>query len=408
MAVPDMHKSALTDRNFLLYWSCSIITTHGVWIYRVTLGWQAWEISRSSFWVGAVAFSLFFPSIIFAPLSGVLADRYDLRIAAVSAQASIMLLAAILAILMGFDIINIYGLCLFAFLHGIATGVFTPVRLALLPCILSRDYLPGAIGLTALSFNISRFIGPALAGLAIRFYGPAWAIGFYVLSIIPALIALLVIDIRPRQAPVQKHTRILEELRNGFTYAITHSEIRILFGMVAIVAVMVRGLLELLPVITELVFNRGSGAFAALTSATGAGAIFAALFLARSRSNRALLVMSISGCTTASILLVLLSSTTQFNTGLVIAAMLGCMATMSSVSVQTLLQLRVPDEYRGRIMGIWSVFAMGGSAIGGLLLGSLAHLTGLHATMLANSMLSVIFSVFAGISLYKYSRPAVR
>jgi MFS family permease len=185
-------KSAITNRNYLIYLTGNTISLHGLWIYRVALGWYAWQLSGSEFWVGVVAFSQFAPAVVFGPIFGVLADRFDRRAASLFINAMSVLNMLLLGLLASLGQVDILVLTMLSLMQGTLDGAHMPVRMSLVPNLVEKGQLESAIAITSISFNVSRFVGPAIAGFVITTYGVASAFVVNGVSYI-ALIAVMIV-----------------------------------------------------------------------------------------------------------------------------------------------------------------------------------------------------------------------
>ena len=192
-----MNKSAIRNRNYLIYLIGNTISLHGLWIYRVALGWYAWEISGSEFWVGIVAFSQFAPAVVFGPLFGVLADRFDRRAASLLINSMSIMNMLLLGLLAALGAVDIYVLTLLAFMQGTLDGAHMPVRMTIVPNLVEKNQLPSAIAITSISFNLSRFVGPAIAGLIIAIDGGATAFLVNGVSYLALITVMLVVRLKP-------------------------------------------------------------------------------------------------------------------------------------------------------------------------------------------------------------------
>lgn len=377
-----MQTSALRNRNYLLYLSGNIVSQHGVWVYRVAVGWEAWQLTGSAFWVGVLAFTQFFPIVLFGPLFGVLADRFDRRRASILINSTGTLIMLLLATLMVLELVNIYVLCLLSLMQGVADGAHTPVRLALVPNLVQRHQLQSAMAINSISFNLSRFLGPAIAGVLIATLGVASAIAFNGFSYLALLAALLVIRIEPFRQSVEARSNVRGELMVGVRYVMARTSVRQLLGLVAMASFFGRGPLELLPAFAESVFQRGSTGLAMLTSSAGAGAIVAGVIISRGLFRLRIRYIAV-GIAIAAALIVLLGLAPWFWLGLVTVAGLGFMLTLCGVGAQVLLQSLIDDELRGRVSSLWGMIAFGGTAFGGLVGGAMASVWGLPATTMS-------------------------
>ena len=374
-----MPTSALSNRNYLLYLAGNIVSLHGVWVYRVALGWQAWQLTQSELWVGVVAFTQFFPMVVLGPLFGVLADRFDRRRAALVINTVGALIMILLALLVHLDLVGIGLLCTLSLMQGVVDGAHTPVRLALIPAIVERGQLQSAMAINSIAFNLSRFIGPAIAGLIIATLGVAAAFAFNGISnaaILGALLAIRTAVFRQRE---EARSHLWGELMDGMRYVAAHAPVRELLALVAMASFFGRGPLELLPAFAESVFARGSTGLAALTSAAGAGAIAAGLIISSGRVILRIRYVAI-GIAAVGALVIALGATSAFSLALALVAALGFMLTVCGVGAQVLLQTLIEDDIRGRVSSLWGMIAFGGTAFGGLVVGGLASVWGLSAT----------------------------
>ena len=399
-----MSTSALSNRNFLIYFSGTLVVLHGLWVYRLTISWLAWELTHSVFMVGVISFCQFAPGIVLGPVFGVAADRYDLVKTAMLIHTGMMILSLLLAVIIGLDWLTIEVLAGFAVLQGVMGGAYTPTRLSLIPRLVPRELFASATGYLAIAFNLSRFAGPALAGLVITVLGAAWSFGLFACLIVPALVSLVIVEVLPRKPRGGEHTHVLTDLRAGLQYAVTHPMIRWLLVLVGTNGILARVALELLPAVTEVVFGGGSAEFAALTSAAGAGAIAASIVVTRTQNPERLLRLATSAVLASSVLLLALGMTGNYWVGLVVVAGLGGSCTLCGIGVQALIQLEVDDDFRGRVLGLWGVFAIGATATGGLLLGSVARASSISATAVGSGLLLSVLAVFLGSTLIRSER----
>ena len=380
-----MNGSALGNRNYLVYFIGNTVSLHGLWVYRVALGWLAWQLTESEFWVGAVAFTQFAPAVLFGPVFGVLADRFDRRAASLLINTLSTLNMCLLALLTALGKTDIYVLCLLAMMQGILDGAHMPVRMSLVPNLVPRAQLQSALATNSISFNLSRFIGPAMAGLLIATLGVAAAFAFNAISYVAILAALLMVRLLPAAHGSTARNDVWHEMKDGIRYAVRHREIRPLLAVIAAASVLGRGPLELLPAFADAVFGRGSAGLATLTSSVGAGAIVAGLILARGTGWLRLEIVA-GGILSAGLLLALLGASQAFWLSVALVAALGSMLSLCGVGSQILLQSSVDDRLRGRVSSLWGMVAFSGTALGGLLIGTLSSLYGLQRVTVATGI----------------------
>lgn len=378
--------SALSSRNFLIYLIGSTVSLHGLWIYRVTLGWFTWQLTGSEFWVGIVSFTQFAPAVFFGPLFGVIADRVDRRKASIvinACSSANMLLLATLAALGQVDIIVLTALSL---AQGALDGAHTPVRMTLVPNLVSREQLPSAIASTSISFNVSRFIGPAIAGVVIATLGVSVAFALNGISYLAIVAAVFFVRLRLTRSHDKQPGDVWSELVEGVRYVRSHRTIRGLLLLIAIGSVFARGALEMMPAIADAILDRGSTGLAILTSVLGVGAVATGLVLARSTAWLNIGIVRLS-VVLAGFLIVAFAMNTTFWLAVTIATILGVLLSMGGVGSQILLQSLVDEEVRGRVSSLWGMIAFGGTAFGGLIVGFASATFGLQVTVVAAGLL---------------------
>lgn len=381
-----MNNSALASRNFLIYLTGSTISLHGLWIYRVALGWFAWQLSASEFWVGIVAFTQFAPAVVFGPVFGVLADRFNRRKASIiinSLSVANMLLLAVLTSLGHVDIVVLTAL---SFMQGALDGAHAPVRMTLVPNLVAKNQLQSAIANTSIAFNVSRFVGPAIAGLIIANFGVNTAFAINSISYLAIIAAVSMVELRPTSSRLNIPDNVWAELLDGIRYVLGHRTIRGLLIIIAVASIFGRGALEMLPAFADVVFQRGSGGLAILTSAVGAGAILTGIVL--SRSTNWLNINAIrASVIAAGVMTAIFGANGSFWVGVPIVALLGVILSLCGVGSQILIQSLVEDEVRGRVSSFWGMIAFGGTALGSLVVGSAAVAFGLQGTVVATGVL---------------------
>ncbi len=385
--------SALSNRNFLIYLVGTSVSLHGLWIYRVALGWYAWQLTGSEFWIGIVAFTQFAPAVVFGPIFGVIADRVDRRMASIVVNAGStvnMLLLGALAMLGKVDILVLSGLSL---VQGALDGAHTPVRMSLVPSLVTREQLQSAIATTSISFNVSRFVGPAIAGVVITTLGVSAAFALNGISYLATVAAVALVDVRPAAAHDKKAADVWTELLEGVRYVRRHRTIRGLLLLIAFASVFGRGALEMLPAFADAVFGRGSAGLAILTSAVGVGAVATGLVLARNTTW-----LTIGAIRLAVVIAGLLIAAFGFNTSFWLAAglvtTLGVLLSLGGIGSQILLQSLVEDRVRGRVSSLWGMVAFGGTALGGVIVGAASAVVGLQPTVMAAGLLCAVAALF--------------
>ena len=391
-----MNKSAIRNRNYLIYLIGNTISLHGLWIYRVALGWYAWEISGSEFWVGIVAFSQFAPAVVFGPLFGVLADRFDRRAASLLINSMSIMNMLLLGLLAALGVVDIYVLTLLAFMQGTLDGAHMPVRMTIVPNLVEKDQLQSAIAITSISFNLSRFVGPAIAGLIIAIYGVATAFMVNGVSYLALIAVMLIVRLNPTAEQSGKERHVWREMGEGINYILGNQAIRALLLIIAVASVFGRGALEMMPAFADAVFERGSAGLAALTSAIGAGAVISGLAMSRGVAWLNVRVIRVA-VIIAGLLIASLGFIEQFWIAVMVVVWLGIILSLCGVGSKILIQTLIDDSVRGRVSSFWGMIAFGGTAVGSLLVGSAANVWGLQEAVIVSGLLCSTAALFASI-----------
>ncbi len=400
-----MSKSALSTPAYRRFLVGSTITTHGLWILRLSLGWQAWLLTESEFFVAAVAFAAYFPVAVLGPVFGAYADRWDRR---KSAQVFNLLNIGVttgLFVLSAFGWMTPAALLLLALAFGAFSGGYTPMRLALMANLVPSMQLASAVGLGAVSFNVARVIGPVLGGYVIKFFGLAPAFAVSSATFLGMAWVLWGLKLQPVARELERQIGLGRLLRDGFTYTLRHPAIRYYLFLVLIGATFGRALFELMAPYAAEVFQRGSDGMSLLISAFGVGAVGGGLWVARNQSLQQLR-KSAAVCTAlAGLLITAFGFTGNFWLAMLQLPVFGCALTICGVGSQTLTQTVVEEKYRGRVMSLWSVVAFGGVALGSAALGGLAQLIGLTTATVYWGLVAALLGLIALLALERVPLP---
>jgi MFS family permease len=384
--------SALSSKNYLVYLAGATISLHGLWIYRVALGWYAWELTHSELWVGVVAATQFAPAVIFGPIFGVLADRFDRRAASILINSVSVINMLVLGLLTSLGYMDIRVLGLLALMQGILDGAHSPVRMSIVPNLVSREQLPNAIAISSISFNMSRVIGPAFAGLIIATSGVATAFVVNGISYIGMVIAVSLIKLNPSNNVDSSRKHPWTELVDGARYVFKSQTIRGLLLVAALSSVFGRGALEMLPVFADDIYRGGPKALAILTSSIGAGAILVGLAISHGSAWLTHRTIRI-GLVISGMLVIVLGAINNFHVAIAIVTSLGVSLSVCGIGSQILIQTNVDDEVRGRVSSFWGMIAFGGTSLGSLLVGTAAHFWGLQYAVIGTGVLCTLFSL---------------
>ncbi|MFN7001400.1 MAG: MFS transporter, partial [Elioraea tepidiphila] len=223
---------------------------------RVAVGWLAWDLTGSAFWVGLVAFADLAPAVLVSPVAGAVADRVDRLRLSIVTQAAIGMQAALIAGLTAAGWMTIGLLLVLEVLGGIAACFAQPARQSLLPGVVARADLPSSVAVNSLVFNVARFLGPALAGPVILAWGVAPAVACNALAYGFAAASLLLLRVAPEAR--QGHPAcgsLFAEMRDGIAYVARHPGLGPILLFAALAGCALRGLQEILPPFVERLFQ---------------------------------------------------------------------------------------------------------------------------------------------------------
>ena len=377
-------------RNYLVYVSGNSISLIGWWLERVAVGWLTWTLTHSGAWLGLISLADFLPVFFLSPFAGVLADRRD-RVSTIRLTQWIgCAQASLLAILVVSDAMTIEILFALVLMLGIASGVAQPSRLALIPTLVDRESLASALAINSVIFNLTRFIGPALAGIVIAEIGIAAAFAANAVGYIAFQISLLNLRGLPPQPAVGRQN-VLRASVEAFSYACRHSGIGPMLLLFVVTTIGTRGFIELFPGFADRVFGRGPQGLAMLTSTVGLGAICGASWMVL-RSAITGLANVVLVCTLIMSLAILAFTATEaFYLALPCVFVAGAMMTITGTGAQTLIQAAVDARMSGRVMALYGMIFRAGPAVGAVLMGTLSEYLGLRLALALGAVVSAGF-----------------
>ncbi|WP_111641724.1 MFS transporter [Marinimicrobium alkaliphilum] len=368
--------AAFSAPPFRFYFLASCSATLGVWIVRFLLGWTVWTLTESAFWVGIASAFLLAPTLVLSPLFGVLSDRIDPRTGVLCTAAANSVVCSAMAIAFISGAVSLPWTLTMALAYGCITSAHHPMRLALIPKILSDDLLPSGIGLSAIVFNVARILGPALAAWLIYLAGTG--VAFAVSAGLFLTTLVLLFNVPPiKVMPRDRSITVLTDLKAGLGFIRQAPLIRLVLVMTLINGLLGRTVMELLPAISGQLADGTAQSLAILTAAAGVGSIAGGLLISRQHGDPAVISRLIFGALLLGALILLpvvvLTGLTWLVPVMTLASL--CM-TITGTGCQALLQLMVADAYRGRVMSIWTVISMGSPALGAFAMGYLADALG--------------------------------
>jgi MFS family permease len=394
--------AALGHRNYRIFLGGQLISLAGTWMQIIAQGWLVYQISGSELALGVVGFASAVPALLVSPWAGVVADRVSKRGLMVATQVGAMGLAFVLALLTFADIVQVWHVVALAACLGAVNAVDGPTRQAFVVEMVGREDLPNAIALNSMTFNIGRIVGPALGGALLVAVGPAWCFLLNGLTFLPVIVGLLAMRLPPRKSDGQKVSP-WQQLSSGVAYVRHNAELRGLILLAFVFSLFGISYSTVLPAFVDKVIGQGAAAFGTINAVTGIGAVSAAFMIARygDRGQRGRwLGRSILGFP---IVLTVFAVVPIYGVSLVLAFVLGIGFMTTFTLLNTLLQTRVRDDMRGRVLSLYTLTFFGFTPFGNLFVGSMAETIGLSLAIIVSAALC-----FAGAAAILLSTPEVR
>src|SRR5512145_2907690 len=276
--------SSLHSRNYRTYFIGQGVSLIGTWMQNIALSWLVYRITGSVFLLGLIGFTSQIPTFVLAPFTGVLSDKYNRHRIMVLAQVFFMLQALTMALLVLFNLIEVWHIISLSVVFGIISAFDAPARQSLVVDLIDNPKnLGNAIALNSALFNGARLIGPAIAGIAIAAVGEGFCFLLNTISFFAVIIALLQIKIPVKKAVVHQ-SNFKESFAEGFRYTFQNVPLRILIIMLAILSLFGFQFIVLLPAYAKDILHGSSDTLGFLMSAMGAGALTGSIFMAARKS----------------------------------------------------------------------------------------------------------------------------
>jgi len=382
--------SSLKVRNFRIYWFGMFISLVGTWIQAVAQSWLVFELTNSAFLLGFVGFLSSIPVFLLSLFGGVLADRMNKRNILIATQTAFMLLAFLLAVLTQMKLITARQIMLMALLNGVIMAFDAPSRQAVIIELVGREHLFNAIVLNSVAFNSSRIIGPALAAVFVATIGMSGCFYLNGISFLAVIIALFLIKLNNGKAG-GKNNRTLQDLKDGLIFIKNNRLILLLLTNVSIMSLFGVSYIILMPIFANEILKVGVRGMGFLMSGAGVGALIGALSLARlgdfQHKGKFLILCSM----VFSISLVLFSLSKIYLLSTIALIFVGGSSVSAIALINTLLQTKVPDDFRGRVMSVFLLTFAGILPFGNLIAGSLAHGLGVSIAVMISGIICAAF-----------------
>lgn len=382
--------SAFGHRNYRLYWFGVLFSVIGYQLQFIGVGWLIYRLTGSPFYLGLVGLFTAVPTITLSLVGGVFADRMSRLHLLIITQCTAASSSLLLGILTMSGNIQVWHILALASVNGAAQAFDTPARQALLPDLVERDDFVNAVAMVSAAWQLSRVIGPALAGVLIASAGEA--VCFFLTSFGYVILLVMLVQLRiTGRAPLSQHG-MWQNLITGLTFVLKTPLFAVIIGLTFMNSLFGVSYVTLMPAFAKDILHVAASGYGMLLTAGGAGAIIGSIVLASigKRMRRGIVIMG--GSAAFGLLLIVFSFTQHFHLAMILVGTAGMANSLYMVLAQTILQAEVPDELRGRVMGLygmtWSLIPLGG-----MLLGTIAAFAGPSVTVAIGGFLVAGFSL---------------
>lgn len=385
--------SALRYRNYRLWFMGQLVSLVGTWMQITAQSFLVFQLTQSPAYLGYVGFAAGIPSWVFMLYAGVVADRVPRRTLLLITQSTMMLLALVLAALTFTHLVQPWHIIILALALGTANAFDAPARQVLAVELVDRKDLTNAIALNSSLFNLGSVVGPAVAGLSYAAFGAAWCFALNGVSFIAVIIALVMMRLSNR--PSAPRTRsAFAQLKEGLSYTRRHPLLPTLIAIPAFTALFGMAYSTLLPAWAVDILGGDATTNGLLQSARGAGSLIGALMIASlghfGLRGRWLTV----GMFVYPLLLLAFAAARPLPLALAVLVGVGWGSMIIFNMGNSLVQTHVSDEFRGRVMSIYTLTFFGGMPLGALWAGALAEMIGAPFTVVVSTLASLAFALF--------------
>ncbi|MFB9841172.1 MFS transporter [Mucilaginibacter ginsenosidivorans] len=385
--------NAFKSRNYRLYITGQSVSLIGTWMQKTAVSWVIYSLTHSTFMLGLTLFASQFPSFLFSLIGGVVSDRYDRFKVLLGTQIASMVQATILAVLILLGHYAVWEILALSVLLGIINAFDVPARQALVfEMIDDKKDLPNALALNSSMVNLSRLIGPAIAGFVLETMGDGTCFLLNALSFLAVIGSLLMMRL-PQYTATVHAKNVIGELKDGFEYLKKTPSIGFVILMLGLISLFVLPYSTLLPVYAKDIFKGTASTFGVLDSVIGLGAFGGAIFLASLKAGSNLKKILAINTLIFGAGLILFSHEGNYPLALAFATVAG-FGMMSQITVSnTLIQTTVEPHMRGRVISYYAMAFFGMQPLGGLLIGSVSKWIGTPDTMLAEGAIALLIGV---------------
>lgn len=369
---------------------------------QIAMSWLVYRLTNSALMLAATMFLSNFPIVVLGFWSGTYADKWDTRKALIAMQCLYLVHATALMILVATNHIQGWQLLLFAGLLGVINAFDIPLRQVYVAAIIpDKKDLPNAIALNSLMVNAARILGPSLAGILLTVSSESVCFAVNALSYVAIIIALHRIGPSETVKIKTGNKSSLHLFQEGLTFIQNDPWIKRALLMMLIVSLCASPYASVMPMVVRETFAAGADVYGFLMSCSGVGAMLAGILLALRTTTRSLGKIVALSVPVGGLGLFMFSLSTNYYLAGLSLFIVGFGLMLAAISSNTLIQSRVSDEYRGRIMTIYSMALLGGTPVGSLVLGSITHTVGVSNALRMAATVVIVMSTGMALNMIR-------
>jgi MFS family permease len=390
--------SALRHRNYRLFFGGQLVSLIGTWMQTVAQSWLVLQLTGDPFVLGLVAAAQFLPVLVLGLFGGLIADGLPKRRTLIATQLSALTLAFVLAVLTATHLVSVPIVFVLAVLLGVTNAIDMPTRQAFVIEMVGREDVGNAVALNSAMFNMARIAGPAVAGLTVEAFGISLAFFLNGLSFLAVIAAYLAMDeskfhARPRLPRPTSIRAVRDNLAEGLVYVRQTEIVLLAIVVIGLVSTFAMNFNVLIPPLARDVLHTDAGGFGFLMAASGLGSLVAALSIAFAGRTTPWVIAG--GSLVLGLAEIVVGSTTSYGIALIGMFAAGAGAIAMAATVNTTMQLAVPDHLRGRVMSVYTTVFAGSTPIGGPLIGAVAAAFGPALGLAAGGLVAALTGIGA-------------
>ncbi len=374
--------ASLRFRNYRLYFISQTISFSGTWMQSIAMSWLVLQLTGSGTALGTVLAMQFLPTLLLAPVGGVLADRFEKRPLIIGTQSAAGLLALALGVITLTGVVELWMVYALAACFGMVTALDNPSRQTFVMEMVGEADVTNAVTLNSVVVNAARVIGPAIAGVVIAVFGVGECFVFNAVSYLAVVVAMVLIR-KDQLHPAARSKRAPRQVRDGFRYAWSQPALRTTIVMLVLIGTFTFEFSTTLPMLAEFTFGAGPTGLAIMTALMGGGAVVGGLIVASAGppTPRRLVAVAMGFGTAVTLIAVMPSI------GLVYLFMpfVGVASVATIALSNATLQLHSDPKFRGRVMSLFSMSLIGSTTVGGPIVGFLGDHASPRAALLVGA-----------------------